>query len=90
MFQKSILSIPKWGSQAIVKGGTVPRSDGTASGHPLKDLNHFLDCPASGLLRRASFRSAFIFKLMFRPCCVASLLVLRGVILRPHPLKKLW
>ena len=34
MFQKRVLSKPKWGAQAVVRGGTAPlapRSDGTGS-----------------------------------------------------------
>ena len=72
---KKYFGIPKRRAQAIVRGGGGrghgPRSDRTAKGHPLKDLNHLLDCPASQLLRRASFSSSFIFKLLFKPCSVA-------------------
>jgi len=55
-------------------------------GHPLQDLTHLLDCPASEPLRRAVFGTASsIFDLWSRPWGVARLLVLRGVPPRPHP-----
>jgi len=47
----------------------------SACGHPLQDLAHLLDCPASDS----------IFDLWSGPWGVARLLDLRGIPLRPHP-----
>ena len=59
-------------------------SDCSACGHPLQDLNHLLDCPASEPLRKSIFGSS-ILDLWSRPRGVARLLGLRGVPPRPHP-----
>ena len=40
IFQKRILSKPKWGAQAVVRGGArppAPRSDGTARSFVISD-----------------------------------------------------
>ena len=58
----------------------------SACGHPLQDLNHLLDCPASKPLRKSIFGSSLsILNLWSRPWVVARLLGLRGVPPRPHP-----
>ena len=58
----------------------------SACGHPLQDLNHLLDCPASEPLRKSIFGSSpSILDLWSRPWGVARLLGLRGVPPRPHP-----
>ena len=55
-------------------------------GHPLQDLNHLLDCPASEPLRKSFFGSSLsILDLWSRPWGVARLLGLRRVPPRPHP-----
>ena len=56
----------------------------SACGHPLQDLNHVLDCPASKPLRKSVFGSSLsILDLWSRPWGVARLLGLCGV---PSPL----
>ena len=63
-------------------------SAGSACGHPLQDLTHLLDCPASEPLRKSIFGfSLSILDLWSRPWGVARLLGLRGVPPRPHPRK---
>jgi len=58
----------------------------SACEHTLQDLTRLLlDYPASELLRRAFFGTIPIFDLWSRPCGVAQLLGLRGVIPRRHP-----
>ena len=58
----------------------------SACGHPLQDLNHLLDCPASEPLRKSIFGySLSILDLWTRPWGVARLLGLRRVPPRPHP-----
>ena len=63
------------------------KSDCSACGHPLQDLNHLLlDCPASEPLRKSIFGSSLsILDLWSRPWGVARLLGLHGVPPRPHP-----
>ena len=57
-----------------------------ACGHPLQDLNHLLDCPASEPLRKSIFGSSLsILDLLSRPWGVARLLGLHGVPPHPHP-----
>ena len=61
-------------------------SDCSACVHPLQDLNHLLDCPASEPLRKSIFGSSLsILDLWSRPWGVDRLLGLRGVPPRPHP-----
>ena len=61
----------------------------SACGHPLQDLNHLLDCPASEPLRKSIFGSSLsILDLWSRPWGVARLLGLHGVPLCPHPLER--
>ena len=42
MFPRSILSVPKWGAQAAVKGGTAPRTDGTVAYSNFKSIKALL------------------------------------------------
>ena len=58
----------------------------SACGHPLRNLNHLLDCPASEPLRKSIFGSSLsILDLWSRPWGVAQLLGLLGIPPRPHP-----
>ena len=60
----------------------------SACGHPLQDLNHLLDCPASEPHRKSIFGSSLsTLDLWSRPWGVAQLLGLRGVPPRPIPQK---
>ena len=62
-----------------------------ACGHPLQDLNHFFNCPASEPLRKSIFVfSLFILDLWSRRWGVARLLGLCGVLPRPHPSEGVW
>ena len=55
----------------------------SACGHPLQDLNHLLDCPASEPLRKSIFGSSLsILDLWSRPWGVVSAEFLRAPIPR--------